>query len=146
MKKRCKGCQGLKKGWNMGDVFEQYFSVTERNNSLRSPSPYTLCRDCSHTFVSFQTVISFCDRVSQHYSKTSPLFPFFFQPYVFFHIVINVFTALFVYFFIYTSLRYHQIQLDICTDPTKAAHTRQIKKTKITWVPTIFKPAWLPGW
>ena len=31
-------------------------------------------RDCSHIFVSFQTVVYFCDRVSSR----SPLFSFFF--------------------------------------------------------------------
>ena len=45
----------------------------------------TLCRDCSHIFVRFQTVVVFCDRVS----STSSLFSFCFfflsheHPYIF---------------------------------------------------------------
>ena len=99
-----------KKNGNKGDLFGTH-SVTVANNSLKTDKCMTaiatqcaanqrnqrctLCRDGSHTFVSFQTVICFCDRVS---SEISPLFPFFFfsprQPYIFYHIVINDFAIL----------------------------------------------------
>ena len=78
-------------------------SVTKTNNSLKTDkiydcNPYlvcivfitlthcTLCSDCSHIFVSFQTVVCFCQ--SELALQDPPCLHSFFspkQPYIFYH-------------------------------------------------------------